>query len=79
MNPGGRLATIQWVVCGFDCSAIDCDDGNECTTDTCDPAVEECVHTPVGDGAACDFGGAARGVHRWVMCEEDLCAERGLR
>ena len=71
-NPGGRIATINWVVCGFDCSAIDCDDGNECTTDSCDPAVEECVHTPVEDGVACDFGGFP-GVCIAGLCEEDLC------
>ena len=72
-NPGGRIATINWVVCGFDCSAIDCDDGNECTADTCDPAVEMCVHTPVGDGVACDFDGLP-GVCIAGQCEEDPCA-----
>jgi hypothetical protein len=29
----------------------DCDDGNECTADTCDPVVEQCVHTPGGGQA----------------------------
>jgi len=36
-----------------------CDDGNECTDDTCEPVEEMCVHTPVGDGVACDFGGVS--------------------
>ena len=72
-NPGGRIATINWVVCGFDCSAIECDDGNACTADTCDPALEMCVHTPVGDGAACDFEGLP-GVCIAGLCEEDPCA-----
>jgi hypothetical protein len=35
----------------------DCDDGSECTTDSCDVGVEQCVHTPVGDGTPCDAGG----------------------
>jgi outer membrane protein assembly factor BamB len=31
----------------------DCDDGNPCTADACDPAVG-CVHPAADDGAACD-------------------------
>jgi hypothetical protein len=37
----------------------DCDDGSECTTDSCDPVLEQCVHTPVPDGTLCDFDGLA--------------------
>ncbi len=77
-NPGGRIATINWVVCGFDCSAIDCDDGNECTTDSCDPVVEECLYTPVGDGTACDFGGEI-GTCVSGLCEISFpCTEQGI-
>ena len=35
----------------------ECDDGNDCTTDTCNTAVEICVHQPTGNGAACNFTG----------------------
>ena len=34
------------------CSGIECDDGNPCTDDTCNPEVG-CVSTPVTDGTAC--------------------------
>ena len=31
---------------------VDCDDGNACTADACDPAVGSCTHTPIV-GAGC--------------------------
>lgn len=31
----------------------DCNDGEECTTDACDPASGVCTHTPVPDGTGC--------------------------
>ena len=31
---------------------LNCDDGNDCTTDTCD-AVLGCLHSPVPDGTSC--------------------------
>jgi hypothetical protein len=34
---------------------IDCNDGNACNVDTCDP-ISGCVHTPVPNGAGCDDG-----------------------
>jgi hypothetical protein len=37
---------------GTDTSATDCDDGNECTADTCDPQTG-CDNTPVADGTGC--------------------------
>jgi len=39
------------------CEGIDCDDGNECTEDACNPADRTCDHTPVEDGTACGNGG----------------------
>ncbi len=33
---------------------IDCHDTNECTTDICDEAIDQCVHTP--ENSACDDG-----------------------
>ncbi|RME38100.1 MAG: hypothetical protein D6788_08090, partial [Planctomycetota bacterium] len=35
---------------------VDCDDGDACTTDTCDSATGDCVHTPVvcDNGLFCD-------------------------
>ena len=37
------------------CAACTVDDGNPCTSDSCDPA-KGCVHTPVSDGTACMSG-----------------------
>jgi len=38
------------------CEGIGCDDDNDCTEDTCDPADGTCDHTPVEDGTACGDG-----------------------
>ena len=34
---------------------LDCDDGNPCTMDSCEP-MEGCLNVPLGDGTACDDG-----------------------
>jgi len=45
--------------CGFDCGALDCNDENPCTDDSCTPATG-CVNTdnsaPCDDGNACTTG-----------------------
>lgn len=33
-----------------------CDDGNSCTTDSCDQAADACQHDLLGDGTPCDDG-----------------------
>jgi hypothetical protein len=38
-------------------SSLDCDDGNPCTDDSCDP-IAGCTHTNKADGATCDDGNA---------------------
>ncbi|MEM8609937.1 MAG: hypothetical protein AAGF92_22785 [Myxococcota bacterium] len=38
------------------CEDVVCDDAEECTTDTCDPANGQCQSTPVNDGISCDDG-----------------------
>lgn len=38
------------------CVGVDCDDGNECTEDSCDPADRSCDHTPAPDGTLCSDG-----------------------
>lgn len=48
----------------------DCDDGDDCTVDSCDPALDECVSTPSDD--ACDDGLFCNGVE---SCDPDTgCA-----
>jgi hypothetical protein len=40
---------------------LDCDDGDPCTLDSCNPA-SGCVHTPAAEGTSCDDGNACDGV-----------------
>jgi len=67
--------TIVPPVCAVD---ADCNDGNVCTTDTCDEATDECVHTdntvPCNDNLFCTDGdicaeGACSGTP--VVCADD--------
>lgn len=57
------------------CSAVDCDDGEPCTTDTCDTATGACIHTPHGgacSGGTC-FGGACCLPVCTTPCGSDGC------
>jgi hypothetical protein len=49
------VGAFEWV----DCTGSVCDDGDECTSDTCSPIDGTCVNLPVADGTACDFEGSA--------------------
>lgn len=42
-----------WPDCEVD---ADCDDGNECTANTCDPAAGTCSNPPLATGTPCDDG-----------------------
>jgi hypothetical protein len=56
---GGGIAGGGGVAGGGDlCAETDCDDGNECTTNTCEPSDGTCINDPVPDGTPCDFAGA---------------------
>jgi hypothetical protein len=50
--------------------SLDCDDGNPCTSDTCDP-LGGCTHTNKADGTACDDGNACT---RSDTCQAGRCA-----
>ena len=53
------------------CEGIDCDDGNPCTHDECDPGPGICIHDPYPrDGWPCDLYGAGDGI-----CMEGECVE----
>jgi uncharacterized protein DUF11/slime mold repeat-containing protein len=70
------------------CPALNCDDGNDCTEDSCDPAVG-CQHAnaadgiPCSDGNACTsddtcsagecVGGAAPSCDDGNLCTDDAC------
>ena len=62
-NPATLLRTDIWghVDCAeagvcWNKSLADCDDGNPCTGDTCDP-VSGCKHMAYADGAVCSDDG----------------------
>ncbi len=62
------------------CEAVDCDDTNPCTTDTCDEATGTCSNVAVADGTACGTGkdcqaGACTEIAPEAECAEDAdCA-----
>src|SRR4029077_1560013 len=51
-------------------TALNCNDNNVCTTDTCDP-VAGCQHTPVTNGTSCSDGNVCNGVE---TCQAGACA-----
>lgn len=53
--------------------AADCDDGNDCTADACDPASRTCSNAPAVDGTPCDDGGTP-GICTSGVCSQGLCA-----
>jgi hypothetical protein len=60
----GGVCTAGVCEGGVECDKpADCDDGEECTTDTCDAGV--CGNEPVADGTPCGLGGT---------CEGGVCA-----
>jgi hypothetical protein len=65
---------VRWYKVQIRLGCSDCDDGDECTADVCDPVLEMCVHPPVVDGAVRDFGGLP-GLCAAGICEEDPCAD----
>lgn len=50
---------------------LPCDDGNPCTTDTCNSGV--CAHTSVSNGTACSDGLFCNGVE---TCQSGVCGDR---
>ncbi|MEC9073471.1 MAG: hypothetical protein VX938_13855, partial [Myxococcota bacterium] len=57
-------------VCPIPCEPTDCDDGNPCTADTCDP-VDGCLHSPTDEGEPCDDGDACT---LETACDTGTCA-----
>jgi Lamin Tail Domain len=52
------------------CSAAACDDGNACTSDSCDLNAQ-CVHAPAANGSVCDDGNACTQVD---SCQAGSCS-----
>ncbi len=57
--------------CCGDGTCMDCDDGNPCTEDSCDPS--GCVHMPL-DGTPCDDGDFCTGTE---VCSAGTCRSSG--
>ena len=51
------------------CTPLDCDDGNSCTTDSCEPV--GCSHVPVVDGTSCANGDLCDGSE---TCQAGTCS-----
>jgi hypothetical protein len=71
------LSALLLVGCGSEalCEGVVCeDDGNECTSDGCDPATGTCQHTTVEDDTACDFDGLP-GLCKAGVCEDAMLCE----
>ena len=51
--------------CGLACNVLDCDDGDDCTDDLCDPFVGTCTNAASADGAVCDSG--------FGQCQTGIC------
>ena len=54
---GGDPGRCSAGTCRGLCEDQDCDDGNPCTVDTCDPSNGSCPNPDVPDGTACNDGG----------------------
>ncbi|MFC1611019.1 proprotein convertase P-domain-containing protein [Myxococcota bacterium] len=55
----GDYCTVGETCTGGVCSngaTRGCDDGNPCTTDSCDEDIDQCLNTDAGDGLPCDDG-----------------------
>ncbi len=68
--PHGRATDFYEVAIeiGIDlCAGADCDDGNDCTADICDPADGSCTNDLLPEGTLCGVDG---------VCEAGACRER---
>jgi hypothetical protein len=66
IDAAGDMAAIDAAVC-----PASCDDGNDCTTDSCDPSTHQCVHTPVADGTSCQGKPCTTN----SVCQAGLCLD----
>jgi hypothetical protein len=69
---GGRPYVCEYVCAGNALCEADgyepCDDQNDCTEDTCDPADGSCAYAPVDDGVSCNDGAGT--------CHQGVCMVR---
>jgi len=67
-SPDTALLSLQL---GALCADVDCDDGNDCTGEVCDPADGSCSNSNFMDGATCDFSDAP-GLCSGGTCEDAM-------
>lgn len=66
---GGTGGTGGVPIACTDSTGVECDDGEECTADVCDPATGKCFNPPVEEGTPC--GGGDMGVPG--LCQQGFC------
>lgn len=62
---GGLSGICLDGVCESECALIDCDDGDDCTADICDPVTLACTNDTAPDGTFCDSG--------YGRCQTGVC------
>gem|GEM_PF-2254906 len=53
---------------------VNCSDGDDCTTDSCDPGTGTCSSVTAPDGTSCDFGGLPGVCASGICTDAMLCA-----
>jgi hypothetical protein len=71
---GGQVCDGRGTCVGCNVSA-QCDDGNECTTDTCSSAIHLCANVPVANGTLC---GASASICIQGACSSDTLGRRSF-
>ncbi|MEM7135837.1 MAG: hypothetical protein AAF500_04615 [Myxococcota bacterium] len=69
---GGNPGLCTSGTCVGACDLLDCDDGDDCTTDTCDPVLGSCSNVTAPDSTPCDFGGLPG------LCVAGVCEDAAL-
>lgn len=71
---GGTAGACSGGSCQPACDVLDCDDGDDCTTDSCDPGAGTCSNVTAPNGTACDFGGLPGVCSAGTCLDAALCA-----
>jgi hypothetical protein len=70
---GGNAGLCTGGTCVGACDLTDCSDGDDCTTDNCDPVTGTCSNVTAPDDTGCDFGGGLPG-----LCSSGICQDAQL-
>ena len=75
LEEGELPAECDEVCTGPLCEAVECDDQNDCTHDSCDPADGSCTNAPLADWTLCSRGTCLDGTCGTLF----PCTEQGIR